>query len=80
VSDRRLLLLNVLLFIFVLIAIAVNALTHKHLDQPLSILSETCLSGDHGREVYWPAKAWSIVTLVIFQVSIILNSTTVEAA
>jgi hypothetical protein len=46
----------------------INAVTHKYLDEPLSILSETCLNGDAGRDVGWPAKAWSIVTLVIFQV------------
>ena len=49
-------------------SILINALIHKYLDDPLSILSETCLYGDEGREVNWPAKAWSIVTLVIFQV------------
>jgi hypothetical protein len=46
----------------------INSFTHKYLDKPLSILSETCLFGAEGREVNWPAKAWSIVTLVIFQV------------
>jgi hypothetical protein len=56
------------LFGIVLSAIIINALIHKYLDMPLSILSETCLHGDEGRVVDWPAKAWSIATLVIFQV------------
>ena len=69
VSDGRLLKLNMLLFFFILMSVVVNAIIHKYLDEPLSILSETCLHGDEGVGVGWSAKAWSIVTLVIFQVS-----------
>lgn len=67
-SDKRLLLLNKILFVMVLAAIVTNALIHKYLDIPLSILSETCLHGDEGRIVGWPAKTWSIATLIVFQV------------
>jgi hypothetical protein len=62
--------MNVTLFFSVFVCIATNALIHRQMDHPMSILSETCLNGDEGREVHWPARAWSIITLVIFQVQL----------
>jgi hypothetical protein len=48
--------------------IATNLGLHKLADQPVAIVSEACLNGDKGREILWPAKTWSIFTLLIFQV------------
>jgi hypothetical protein len=39
-------------------------------DEPFSIVAEACVNGEHGREIRWPAKTWSILNLLIFQVSI----------
>ena len=41
------------------------------MDEPFSIIAEACLNGDSGREIHWPAKTWSILNLLIFQVRIL---------
>jgi hypothetical protein len=69
VSDSLLFKLNILAFVIVFSSILLNFALHKIADEPFSIVAEACVNGEHGREIRWPAKTWSILNLLIFQVS-----------
>lgn len=68
VSDAVLYKLNITAFIIIFLSIGINFTVHKLTDHPFSIVAETCARGDEGREIQWPAKTWSILNLLIFQV------------
>jgi hypothetical protein len=60
--------INILTFVAVFTLVGINVGLHRMADTPVAIVSEACLNGDNGREILWPAKTWSIITLLIFQV------------
>ena len=72
VRDSSLLKINILTFALVFLSIGANMGLHKMADLPVAIVSEACLNGVNARPINWPAKTWSILTLLIFQVRILI--------
>ena len=72
VRDSSLLKINILTFVLVFLSIGANMGLHKMADLPVAIVSEACFNGVNARPINWPAKTWSILTLLIFQVRILI--------
>ena len=68
VSDSLLFKLNIVAFVVILGSIVINFELHKLADEPFSIVAEACVNGERARQIRWPAKTWSILNLLIFQV------------
>ena len=69
--DSLLFKLNIFAFVVVFGSIVVNFVLHKLADEPFSIVAEACVNGERARKIGWPAKTWSVLNLLIFQVGIL---------